>query len=244
MGTQIGGGLPPLPQQDNSAARNWALSFSKFLRREIDKQGLLQVELADRLGVDQSRVSGWLRIDAPHRPNRKSCLALARALELSEKQVLREAGYDLPTIKVVPPEEAWQSIFDHYEIPEGAREPLRIALERQLTSEQWLDLIPDSDIPSSLADASTLPRKITWEADTILPAHYADPDYRYVRSVLLDETPKDIHTLQRHHEWANKLTQADLALCYNTTDGFHRVSSTGRETRNGSPVTQTCVCSL
>lgn len=67
--------------------------FSTWLRSEMNKRGLDNRQLAQRIGAGDSTVHGWLEQDA--QPSVRSIVLLSRLFGIATDTILRLAGYDV-----------------------------------------------------------------------------------------------------------------------------------------------------
>lgn len=126
------------PSPGASAPREWrrggrsagdgeAPSFGALLKQLRDARGLSQHDVAARAGLDNTHVS---RLETGGRgPSREAVERLADALEASPRDrmhLLRAANLVVPLDPLL---EAMAEVLRSEELPDGARERLRAALE-------------------------------------------------------------------------------------------------------------------
>ncbi len=227
------------------AAKNWAVNFAAFLRGQLEEQNLRQTDVAALAGVDPARISNWVSEENPARPKRRSCEALARALNLDETVVLRQAGYNLASIKTVPASQAWSSIFELHHIPAEEQEELQKHLEGVL--DDWAvnisRLAPDR-YNRGAQPSLTLPPKRTIDYNNVSVTHMNSRDHRGAwlalqrrnSGVTLDQA--DIDAL---FGWRKELEEQQLMVCYNKDIGYHRVDTDDRNRWPQDPLAKTCL---
>jgi transcriptional regulator with XRE-family HTH domain len=239
---------PESQERRNSAVRNWAVNFAAFLRDQLNEQGLRQADLAVRADVDPARVSNWVSEENPSRPKRRSCAAVARALNLDEDMVLREAGYSLTNIHVVPAPQAWQSLFELYDVPADERPHLQEVMEVTLRNWKGMRDSGTSDPVPGLPHNSDTETTVTFDSDvpvdysSVSPAHMIHPDHRFVWLAWKREsgqqlTQQEFDALSR---WAADLTALNARVCYHSTLGYHRVSGDPDNQWSHFPIAQIC----
>jgi transcriptional regulator with XRE-family HTH domain len=67
------------------------LTFGEWLEDQYLRAGFTQMEFAEAVGVAQSTVSSWVNVGK--KPRRRVVPAIARALNLSEDEVLERIAY-------------------------------------------------------------------------------------------------------------------------------------------------------
>ena len=234
---------PTKPQIPGSkATRNWAINFAAFLRSQLEEQNLRQADLAARADVDPARISNWVSEENPSRPKRRSCEALARALNLDETDVLRQAGYSITSIKTVPESQAWSSIFELHNIAAEDQQELQELLESAITT--W-KAVPHRKTPSHSTLTTSpppLPPKLTIDYTRVSVPHMRHPDHRGVhlaaqRDSGIELDPADIAAL---FAWRQNLEDNDLMVCYNKESGYHRVPADDTNKWSQYPLARIC----
>jgi len=84
------------------------LTWAEWIGDILSERRWSQEELAERAGISQSAVSGWFTKGS--RPNRITCAAIARALNLPHGVVFRAAGYIPPAAQPSPPPRSEQEV--------------------------------------------------------------------------------------------------------------------------------------
>ena len=67
------------------------MSFGDWLKKELNKRGWVQSELARRSGIPQGQISNVIR--GIRQPGPESCIAIGQALGISREEVFRARGW-------------------------------------------------------------------------------------------------------------------------------------------------------
>ncbi len=67
------------------------MSFGDWLKKELDKRGWVQAELARRSGVPQGQISNIIR--GIRQPGPEPCIAIGQALGVSREEIFQARGW-------------------------------------------------------------------------------------------------------------------------------------------------------